>query len=542
MSYRVLLVDDDSIVRMGLKMAVNWQELGFEIIGEASNGEEALDMMEKLQPDVVLTDMYMPKYDGIKLMQEAKERLLKAKFIVLSCYSDFEYVKSSLKLGASDYLLKSTIVHSEELSLALKNVKETLEKSDRDEVEIKGLKDKLELSLPAFRKQFLLDLLKGRIQNEQVLLQGINELKYDLASQNFFLIVLELDDYTSRIEQYGSVESLDSTVLNILQEITLQYGPAEFFCISQNMYGTLIDIPAKSLIYSPYDRALSIAESIRMSLKQYKEMTGILYLDKGVSISELPASFERINKTVCYRTFAQHDSIIRVTETTSDEQVSSEIPLFSQMLEVFYDAHRFEKYIKDSFRLITPTNFMASFKNTSTNLVNIYNKISKELCGYSLNQKEKFLNESDLMEIEKIHNGQEWIIKKFAQLRDEVIQAQNDTSKKLVHEISEYINNNYQNNITLDDLAKTTNFNKYYICKKFKKETGTNIMNYIMEMRINKAKELLLKGDDRIYKVAQSVGFNDTSYFSLIFKKITGKTPKEFVELNKAVGRHQSKT
>lgn len=537
MSYSVLLVDDDSIVRMGLKMAVNWQELGFEIVGEASNGEEALDLMEKLQPDVVLTDMYMPKSDGIKLMQEAKARSLKAKFIVLSCYSDFDYVKNSLKLGASDYLLKSTIVHSEELSLTLKNVKETLEKSDRDEVEIKGLKDKLELSLPAFRKQFLLDLLKGRIQNEQVLLKGLNELNYDLGSHNFFLIVLELDDFTNRVKQYGSIKSLDATILNILQDITLQYGPAECFCLSQNMYGTLIDIPAKSLIYSPYDRALSIAESIRMSLKQYKDMTGILYLDKGVSLSELPESFERINKTVCYRTFAQHDSIIRVPETTTEEQASSEIQLFSQLLETFYDPPRFEKYIKDSFRLITPANFMASFNGVTSNLANIYNKISKEVCGYNPNQKEKFLNESDLMELDKIHNGQEWIIKKFAQLREEVIQTQNDTSKKLVHEISEYIKNNYQNNITLDDLAKTTNFNKYYICKKFKKETGTNIMNYIMEMRINKAKELLLSGDDRVYKVAQAVGFNDTSYFSLIFKKITGKTPKEFVELNKTAGR-----
>ena len=533
MSYRVLLVDDDSIVRMGLKMAVNWHELGFEIVGEASNGEEALVLMEKLLPDVVLTDMYMPKCDGISLMQESKDRFPKIKFIVLSCYSDFDYVKNSLKLGTSDYLLKSTIVHSEELSTALKNVKEGLEKSDRDEVEIKGLKDKLKLSLPAFRKQFLLDLLKGRIQNEQDLLQVINELNYDIGSLNFFLLVLELDDYSNIVDQYGSVESLDSTVLNILQEITLQHGPAESFWISQNMYGALIDISVKSLIYSPYDRALSIAERIRMSLKQYKEMTGILYLDKGVSLSELPASFERINKTVCYRTFAQHDSIILVSETIHDEQTSSELPAFSQLLETFYDAPRFEKYIKDSFRLITPSNFMTSFKSVASNLSNIYNKISKEVCGYDLQQKEKFLDESDFMELEKIHNSQEWVLQQFAVLRDEVLQTQNDTSKKLIHEITEYIKNNYQRNITLDDLARTTNFNKYYICKKFKKETGANIMNYIMDMRINRAKEMLLKGDDRIYKVAQAVGFNDTSYFSLIFKKITSQTPKEFVEFNK---------
>lgn len=270
-----------------------------------------------------------------------------------------------------------------------------------------------------------------------------------------------------------------------------------------------------------------------MSLKQYKEMTGILYLDKGVSLSELPASFERINKTVCYRTFAQRDSIILVSETIHDEQTSSELPAFSQLLETFYDAPRFEKYIKDSFRLITPSNFMTSFKSVASNLSNIYNKISKEVCGYDLQQKEKFLDESDFMELEKIHNSQEWVLQQFAVLRDEVLQTQNDTSKKLIHEITEYIKNNYQRNITLDDLARTTNFNKYYICKKFKKETGANIMNYIMDMRINRAKEMLLKGDDRIYKVAQAVGFNDTSYFSLIFKKITSQTPKEFVEFHK---------
>ena len=126
MGYKVLLVDDDILVRIGLKSIINWQTKGLDIVGEASDGKEALRLIEDLKPDIVITDMYMPDYDGLRLVQETRALFPDILFVVLSCHNDINYVKESLRLGVYDYLLKSSIVDSNEMDVVLDKVVATL--------------------------------------------------------------------------------------------------------------------------------------------------------------------------------------------------------------------------------------------------------------------------------------------------------------------------------------------------------------------------------------------------------------------------------
>ena len=137
MPYKVMLVDDDSLVRRGLKSFVDWEKKGLVLAGEAADGGKALELLESLRPDIVITDMYMPNYNGLKFIQEAQASFPDLLFIVLSCHNDIHYVKESMRLGAFDYLLKSSIVDSDELDVVLDKAVASLDaRSQRNGAEL----------------------------------------------------------------------------------------------------------------------------------------------------------------------------------------------------------------------------------------------------------------------------------------------------------------------------------------------------------------------------------------------------------------------
>ena len=159
MPYKVMLVDDDSLVRRGLKSFVDWEKKGLVLAGEAADGGKALELLESLRPDIVITDMYMPNYNGLKFIQEAQASFPDLLFIVLSCHNDIHYVKESMRLGAFDYLLKSSIVDSDELDVVLDKAVASLDaRSQRNGAELW----EAEKAPP---ERVLLSFLRGKTDN-----------------------------------------------------------------------------------------------------------------------------------------------------------------------------------------------------------------------------------------------------------------------------------------------------------------------------------------------------------------------------------------
>lgn len=432
MPYKVMLVDDDSLVRRGLKSFVDWEKKGLVLAGEAADGGKALELLESLRPDIVITDMYMPNYNGLKFIQEAQASFPDLLFIVLSCHNDIHYVKESMRLGAFDYLLKSSIVDSDELDVVLDKAVASLDaRSQRNGAELW----EAEKAPP---ERVLLSFLRGKTDNVSAVRGYLQAHQIDPDSRQLFLLAIQMDNYTGCVACFRAGELFDYAVENILQEIVGEYGGGIVFHSEGHVFYTVLHVAAKSSIISPKDRALSICERFRISIKNNLKNTCSIYIDQPRWLEELPASY------------------IEITE----EQEANH--------HLYYDT-------------------IVNLEDNS--LPSIYQRAADD----------------GVLPVDPI---------------DDVL---------------DYIHQHYREQISLDDLARISNFSKYHLCKKFKEKTKTSIINYILMVRIDKAKELLLQNQDRIFVIAQKVGFNDTSYFNRIFKKVTGYTPKEFIEYNHSV-------
>ena len=184
MPYKVMLVDDDSLVRRGLKSFVDWEKKGLVLAGEAADGGKALELLESLRPDIVITDMYMPNYNGLKFIQEAQASFPDLLFIVLSCHNDIHYVKESMRLGAFDYLLKSSIVDSDELDVVLDKAVASLDaRSQRNGAELW----EAEKAPP---ERVLLSFLRGKTDNVSAVRGYLQAHQIDPDSRQLFLLAI----------------------------------------------------------------------------------------------------------------------------------------------------------------------------------------------------------------------------------------------------------------------------------------------------------------------------------------------------------------
>lgn len=416
--YKVLIVDDDSIVRMGLSQSTDWQAHGFVVAGEAPNGKEALSMMKQLQPDLVLTDVYMPEYDGISFIKEAKKLYPNTIFVVLSCHDNIEYVKESIKLGIYDYLLKSSIVNSDLLDKTLDKIHLTISESRELEKE----------PLPFSNIQYYLSAyLHGDGSIKQRLLLEMHKNGLVNSEENFFIIGIHLSDY---LRQSSDDETqIYQSVLKIINEISSSQGYS-YVCRHENNFLLLLHISSLTQFISAENKALSICEWIRVNVTSSLNVTCSIFLSPKITFHDLPFMFEHIHETL---------------KAPQNEY-------------------------KPDITVIKETDIAFS--------------------------------KQDLFTDKKVLNPLEPVF--------------------------QYIYTHYQENPSLEELASMAGFSKYHLCKKFKEQTGQSVFDFLTEVRINKAKELLIQSSLKVFEISQAVGYNDAPYFNRTFKNYTGYTPKEY--------------
>ena len=422
--YKVILVDDDELVRVGLESLVQFSQKGFQIIDALSSTQAALKSIYKNQPDVVITDMYMPECNGIQLIREGKRLCPTAIFVVLSCHNNIDFIKEALAAGAFDYLLKSTIVNPESAEQLLDKITTAC---------------KMRAGLPAAQdslsnfKGLLLSYLKGEGGSSDAVRQALYTKGFDVAGSGIYLSCIQFNRYDAMHALVGDEEELLSKLEAYIDGFLSEYGAGFSVYYENGCFLLLQQIQAATVAIPLDSRLLGICERLR----------------------------------ICIKNTFLHTCSIYVGSTHTPEQLSTA----AQTLLSFLSANP----------------LMPDFITRSVD----------------------FSPSSDSS-------------------HDELGQADP------INEVLRYININYTNAITLDELANIAHFSKYHLCRKFKNATQMGIITYILTLRINKAKELLLDADcDYIFEVAQKVGFNDTSYFNRTFKRVTGYTPNEYQNMNR---------
>jgi two-component system response regulator YesN len=515
--FRVLIADDESIIRKGLCQIIDWEKLGFTISGEAANGREALDFIERENPDVVLIDIKMPNLHGLQAIAKAREGGFTGRVIVLSGYSDFAYAQEAIKQGVTAYLTKP--VDEEELEKILVNISDELlaEENERNQQKLYFSKAK---------EALIQDFLTGKAELPE---DSIKELK--LNSDVYRIVIYEkyrhdISDVTysfSELLQVANNNEMDYSLLNIRgNHVVLLKGSH-----AVNKFDKLVskytgELPPEK--NSPLDTIF------------------ITCGRKVTSVQELPQSFEDAYSLITKRFFCdQHQHVMIYDEENGCREDIVLLPA-DKLMDTYIDSvvNYIQAYnrnkIADTLRELEHNLYHTDMSTDEEKnfLMDLYLQIKERISYLYKTSNIPFMANSEAVNFIK-QSYYLYEIIAFLSTQFEMIMSSIGYSSKdsIIDDIVHYIDHNYSENITLENIAPLFGYNSSYLGKIFSKKMGINFNSYLDNIRIEHSKELLKGDKTQVYKIAELVGYRNVDYFHIKFKKNTGITPAEFRRQNK---------
>ncbi|MCQ6557402.1 response regulator [Paenibacillus mendelii] len=511
----VIIVDDEAIVRHGIRHSVDWNEMGVVRVEEASNGREVLENWDEWAPDLIVTDIKMPVMDGIALIREAKRMDPGCICIVLSCADEFELVKEALLLGAADYLLKMT-VRPEELMACIRNMtaKRSAERirsgrglgGEGDMAQMCGLRSSLERFAAAvlqvnpsgssaslgseYRHHSALKLIR--------LLEEV-----EARGSDFVLVRVEDGDPALLFDHWPheSVRDCFSRIKTRLQHIG---GIISRRTGLEFRFGVSDIHTSPDRIHPAYREAKAAAEH-----QFFHPVSGIHYYHdfKKEYTQECDAEI---------RAIFDNPFRMRLTQallTGSEEEAVQTI------------SHYFDHLMSVSCSLDTAYDCV----DKAAAILRVAAMEMSTLCGGMVYAP---LASFDGQAVHLRWNCHQTSLRLIAYCRYLFMtrrgQQEDRGGSRIVHEIQRYLRNHYREKVTLENTAARFFLNKNYLSQLFKAETGTNFIRYLNAIRIEKAKELVLHTQETIHEISHKTGFGDFRYFSRVFRNHTGLSPTDY--------------
>ncbi|HHV98398.1 MAG TPA: response regulator [Clostridiaceae bacterium] len=531
--YKILIVDDEPVVRNGIKNTIDWNKAGFEFVGDCENGREAIEAVDALQPDVVLTDIYMPFVDGLELARYISEKFPHIKVIILTGYDDFEYAQQAVKLKVYDFLLKP--ITANELRKILEKVKNDLDIEAKKAEELNKLKLQLRESMPILRERFLERLVSGHLRagelDEKLNLFGIN-----FSGSEFISLVVDVDEYgkLGKMQEKAEDELLLFAVFNISEEIVSREKRGIVF---QNRNNNIVIILSGKTPLSVKETAIRLADEIRQSVEKFLGFT--ITIGIGVvcsSLMDINRSYKGALSALDYRFVLGKNKVINITDM---EHNNTEFSLHKMQWEKKIISllkigtsqeidEAVETLIKDLKASLMPVRRCYIYiQQVITSVINTIDELG-------IDENEVFDGINPFTEVYKFKTLDEmstWLKKLCSKAAKAILDQRSDYSKVQVERAIEYIRQNYNDTeISLNSVCKHLFISVSYFSLIFKNNTGKTFIEYLTSVRIEKAMELLRTTNLRSYEISKKVGYDDPHYFSSIFKKETGMSPTEYRE------------
>ena len=499
---RVLIVDE-YIMRQGLKYMIDWEKEGYQIVGEAANGKEALDLIDVTKPHIVISDIVMPMLDGLDFTEVIHKLYPSIQIIILSGYDNFEYVKKTFQNGVIDYILKPTL-GKEELKRVLKNASEKL-----PDYQIEIEKRESFISPERGLERYLLgvdkELASGVLNDTNIYDYGCFY-AMDIKKEN-----KQGEDLTDviygKIDRFFSENDIYKSISCLLKE--------EIFCVlicfKHNDEKRLVD----ELIKLSEQIKLLCEEAFAVCSRSFR-VSDVKKL-RGVYISDVT---ENIDKGFYYEDTPM--LLLRKESEHSEDGEKFDFFRYNQLL--------WGKQYKDALEMLLNYNDKAlSDKQNSYRLKNqIENMIFHFIDSMEIQDEKKDKCRKDFFARIKNARFESDYREQIFQIKDELMQMTKDAylqDDNRIAKMLDYIFENYQEDLKLEDLADEFNFNYHYISTYFNKHMKEGFSDYLNRVRIEKACKLLLESDMSIARISSEVGYSEHSYFCRVFKKIVGETP-----------------
>lgn len=519
-----MITDDEIQIRKGLRMKVDWKDEGFEIVQEASNGQEALALLQTTEVDVVLTDIRMPKMDGIELAKRCNEEFPHIKVIVLSGYSEFEYVRSTMKEGVKDYLLKP--VAPDELVEVLRKVRKEIEDEKKKLAESAQIRWLASTHLQEVQEQYLLHLVKEEwfelnMVHERLRQLHLEELSHERVKVRFLSVEMrEYDENPARLkEMWLPFKMLCKEIVQTHTGTYTFYDPSH-----PNM------IQLIHLIESNNDSTTTLVKEIQKNVKSLLNVETVIGIGNMVSgIREFKTGY--ISSLLAWSQ-SQIGSLSQVIDETEIKEEIFEFPVdFERKLTNAIENADFPSFKEklNNFMGETEKQSILSFSYMANRVLFLLGSLAKKYDMETKDIQNTLWNcQQSIWEL----NSQRKVIKHLYQLAESIIEKVRLTrfsnGKLIVDSIRNYLDKHYANEISLTTLSELFHINSAHLSETFKNHIGKNFSDYLVNVRIEKAKQYLNDKELKIIDVANLVGFSSSGYFSTVFKKHVGQTPVEF--------------
>lgn len=533
--YRIILIDDEPLILAGIASLICWEEHDCCIVGKATNGHDAIELIMETQPDIIITDIRMPVMNGLELIEACQKKNCEFAFLFLTNLEDFQLAKQAVHLGAVDYLVKLDL-QPQTLIQALDRAKEhcsRMESHHNKELYTLLLKDTQEQQERNYFSQLLLSASDaGFPSNPEI----------SARYQNAYLILLQM-----KPEQifFGHAEAYDfqfisNQLLDIVSRIGARYFSNHTILIPHKDTLLLVICPKPE---SDNKKSLSeFCTKVNVALGTYFALTALFGISqKKAEPTMLPEAFKEAQSALnhCYYESSLCISFYKNQESCPGQPVQREFninflkrPMSTAVLE------NESENLKDIFRELSELfrQYKPDKTQAASACINIYSYLHDLLQNESL-EDNAFPYSIDIAEqlsqLKSLDDILLWLNSFCDKMCTLLTERKEKRSDKFVHMAKRYIHEHYKDKLTLSDIAEYLKISPGYLSTSFSNYMNQTVSDYIAEVKIEHAKELINSGQYLIYEIANQLGFENAYYFSKVFKKVTGMSPKNYECRNK---------
>jgi two-component system response regulator YesN len=538
---RCIIVDDEDLVRERFRIGFPLAENGFEIIGEAEDGEEALELCKQLNPDIVITDIVMPRMDGLQLTEHLKALMPRVKVIILSNYQEFDFARKAVQLGAIGYLLKITSGHRELLDL-LERARKEIELDREFLLEKIQERHRFQQSKPLLRKQFIMNVMDQMYATPESLRKEFTMLELHPLSYGFTIAYLEIDKFPELKQTFHSrdISLFKYVLMQMIEEVSsTHYNGNLFPWTEENSLCLWLHWDSAYQMEQAESQVFSLFQKINEFIKLYLPFT----VTSGFSKTK--------------RHSLDHGQLPTQLKEAVNEAISATTQRFYNNLGMVYTYFHFTPYhalgdaqkqaLNNSLQSINPYVDDSSLRRSlyeeviskiqeqhvqPAHLITWLEEITKHWTANDPLGATALINSLELVEV--LQDVEAYLLRLMQWKRTIQVLSSKDNQYRIeIQDALDYINTHFHKPISVTDVCQHHQISPNYFSHLFKAQTGSNFSDYVTHYRMQAAKKLLKETTLQVQEISERVGIPDYKYFTRLFRRSTGQTPSAFREQSK---------
>jgi len=528
---KLLIADDETLVCVGLQSMIKWEQYNIEIVGTAQNGAQLEEMIESLRPDIVISDIKMPVKTGLEVAENVRKKYGRLPlFIILTSYEEFQYARAAIEVQAADYLVKLELTPQALTDSIIKTIARLEEYRELENAPSLDYRS----NLNAQRDKFFIRLFNNLFENRSQFLLHKDDLSIELNEPAYAVSICRIEEPESVPPRGDKLVALCTSTLEMAKSTLQTDRPC--FVTSLDLRNFAITLPLPTTdpqLWAPDVKRL--LENMAVILSNYFNVTimgsvGYAVKDPYLIRDSFQVARQMLPQAVKQESFLFHTNNKPAYENT----IFDFSAMGSQMRRAFeeIDTRALHSVI---------TSMIETFQGRQDALVpaidaacNVLFMATAMLANGKDMVEQIFEDEPEgyrsIYQMHAIGEVIDWLTKFRDGCCDFLSSHTQSYKTQIVNNVQEYIKRNLNVKLTLNHVADVFNFSPNYLSTLFSKVAGVNFVEYITETKIAAAKEMMMRGEGRVYEISQKLGYDSAFYFSKVFKKVEGISPREFLQ------------